>query len=669
MKNITALISIFLLFSTACNTQIEAISNCDSISIVHELSLLNGYSFTMNPPAGEIFYDSFCNNAGDIDNPNWLAFRIEPHFIYSIDVEFSNCIEGIAPLIGGQIAIYSSCDLSSEAVYCYSGNAEENVIIPTDQFDSNNTYYMIIDGYGGSVCDVEFSVDRYLPLATTTDWYNSAGSFGGSSQYWYSDIGDTLINGVEYRIIENYPLSDFPFNRFIRENNNRKVYEYNVFTLQEQLLYDFNATIGDELELSVGKFTVTDRDEVQSEVGALTRWKLDGPGPPIYVTEGIGSEDLFLSNTASDPVYNLLCAYHKSDKIFGNENCTPAPRWIVDEINIMASICEGESYFFGNTIISSEGIYIDSLTNINGADSIVTLELSVLPLGMSNIQETLCPGETYIINGIIFDENSPTGNVVITNGAANGCDSIINVELQFLNAISENYQATICEGSSEIWAGDTITLEGDYIFNLTSSFGCDSIINLSVDVIPDINTQIILEECEGKSVVVDGVTYTESGNFVTEYEAANGCDSVVNLTIDFLPVAFASDTIYFCPNDTIEAGIYEEVTNGVNGCDSVTTIYAIELLPSDPECTTNVYDLEKLTLNVSPNPFTNSINISSEEIMKSLEIKNIAGVTISINERIDSQNYTFNGDQLPAGVYILTVRSEDKIAIQKIVRN
>jgi len=288
---------------------------------------------------------------------------------------------------------------------------------------------------------------------------------------------------------------------------------------------------------------------------------------------------------------------------------------------------------------------------------------------MSNIQETLCPGETYIINGIIFDENSPTGNVVITNGAANGCDSIINVELQFLNAISENYQATICEGSSEIWAGDTITLEGDYIFNLTSSFGCDSIINLSVDVIPDINTQIILEECEGKSVVVDGVTYTESGNFVTEYEAANGCDSVVNLTIDFLPVAFASDTIYFCPNDTIEAGIYEEVTNGVNGCDSVTTIYAIELLPSDPECTTNVYDLEKLTLNVSPNPFTNSINISSEEIMKSLEIKNIAGVTISINERIDSQNYTFNGDQLPAGVYILTVRSEDKIAIQKIVRN
>jgi len=571
MKNITALISIFLLFSTACNTQIEAISNCDSISIVHELSLLNGYSFTMNPPAGEIFYDSFCNNAGDIDNPNWLAFRIEPHFIYSIDVEFSNCIEGIAPLIGGQIAIYSSCDLSSEAVYCYSGNAEENVIIPTDQFDSNNTYYMIIDGYGGSVCDVEFSVERYLPLATTTDWYNSAGGFGGSSQYWYSDIGDTLINGVEYRIIENYPLSDFPFNRFIRENNNRKVYEYNVFTLQEQLLYDFNATIGDELELSVGKFTVTDRDEVHSEVGALTRWKLDGPGPP--------------------------------------------------------------------------------------------------PLGMSNIQETLCPGETYIINGIIFDENSPTGNVVITNGAANGCDSIINVELQFLNAISENYQATICEGSSEIWAGDTITLEGDYIFNLTSSFGCDSIINLSVDVIPDINTQIILEECEGKSVVVDGVTYTESGNFVTEYEAANGCDSVVNLTIDFLPVAFASDTIYFCPNDTIEAGIYEEVTNGVNGCDSVTTIYAIELLPSDPECTTNVYDLEKLTLNVSPNPFTNSINISSEEIMKSLEIKNIAGVTISINERIDSQNYTFNGDQLPAGVYILTVRSEDKIAIQKIVRN
>lgn len=669
MKNAIAILLAILSYNVSL-AQMEFVSNCDLINendIIFHLDSLDGVTLSMLDTIIGSGPTPLCPEGGAVHNQNWLAF-VAKEGEYKIILSASNCVE-VGGFIGAQTAIYTNCSFE-ENVFCQANCNSGDTEIPSDQLVPGETYYLLIDGCAGSTCDITFTIDEYIPLGCVTEWQSSVGGLGGVSFFDYQYGGDTLINGVNYRKINILPTPAFQPTRYIREKD-RIVYEYSTFSNSENKIYDFTLEVGDQFEYSSGFVgTVTKVDTVVISSGKYTRWTLDGPGPPYTYIEGIGGDHLFYADQLgiSDPVFGTSCVFKYCDKIVGLDECESKMDWNTSSYT-ETNICEGESIIWNGITINEAGEYSEIISNSVGCDSTITISVSLLPLGISNIQETLCAGENLVINEIIFDEISPTGTIVITDGAANGCDSIINVELQFLDAITENYQATICEGSSEIWAGDTITLAGDYTFNLMSSFGCDSIINLSVDVIPDIITQIILEECEGETIVVDGVTYTESGAFVTEYEAANGCDSVVNLAINFLPAAFATDTIYFCPNDTIEAGIYEEVTSGVNGCDSVTTIYAIELLPSDPECATSVYDLDNLALNVSPNPFDHYINISAQETIHSVKVTNIAGVTVGLIEEVNSQNYSFNGDQLTAGVYILTVRSKDKIAVQKIVKN
>ncbi|MCO5279621.1 MAG: hypothetical protein M9931_01040 [Chitinophagales bacterium] len=44
---------------------------------------------------------------------------------------------------------------------------------------------------------------------------------------------------------------------------------------------------------------------------------------------------------------------------------------------INQSICTGQSYSFNGQTLTQQGIYFDTLTNANGCDSLITLNLSV----------------------------------------------------------------------------------------------------------------------------------------------------------------------------------------------------------------------------------------------------------------------------------------------------
>lgn len=671
---------LLLLLSISQMSFSQLYPTCEEIGedVICDSQLLDGWSFQMNEETSNQGPNNECTG----DNPHdrtWFAF-VAPEGDYFMRFSLTNCSTPFTSIKGAQVTVYNNCDFSDIAYcspFCTSGNRD----IPEDILIAGETYYVLLDGCFGSVCEIEVQLigqgiesfcfdDEYIPMDTITDWYTAYGGFVSNGTYYYQDIGDTIINGIDYRKIRPEPYENNFQTRYIRENRNeRKVYQYSVFSEEESILYDFSLSIGDSFEAYTGTFIVVNIDTVSSTYGPLTRWKLDGPGPFIYYTEAIGSEDLFLGNLSSDPVFNLLCAFHEDEKVYGNDGCMTPPRWVTDSTFIVVDICDGDSYDFNGEILTEMGIYMDTLVNTVGADSIITLELNLLPYSFSNFDVEICEGESIIVNGIIFDEFSPTGTIVIPNGASNGCDSTITVELTFVSGIMEYYQATICEGSYEIWVGDTISMAGEYEFILVSENGCDSIINLSVEVIEDVQVSITETLCDGDIFNIDGIEYTEPGTYQTDYEAVNGCDSVVILNLNFLELSEVFDTVYFCPNDSIEAGVYQIVEGGINGCDSITIITAIELLLSDPECTTNTYNLESFDLKISPNPFDHTIHLTSQERVQSLEVISISGAKMDFIDQINSQNYIYDASQLTAGVYILTIRSIDKIAIRRIVKN
>lgn len=135
------------------------------------------------------------------------------------------------------------------------------------------------------------------------------------------------------------------------------------------------------------------------------------------------------------------------------------------------TICAGTSYHGHN----APGTYNDTLTTANtGCDSIVSLTLTVSPPVTSSTTQTICAGSSY-------HGHTSSGNysdTLSTVGA--GCDSIVSVALTVLPPITLALTRSICK--YDTFMGHTRT--GNYTDTLISANGCDSIIYLQLTVNP-----------------------------------------------------------------------------------------------------------------------------------------------------------------------------------------
>jgi len=90
------------------------------------------------------------------------------------------------------------------------------------------------------------------------------------------------------------------------------------------------------------------------------------------------------------------------------------------------TICEGDSYTFGDKFLTKAGHYIDTLQASYGADSVVQLYLKVLPSSESFVDTVLCDAGNITIGDSVFTES---GDFTVTLKNQNKCDSIINLHI------------------------------------------------------------------------------------------------------------------------------------------------------------------------------------------------------------------------------------------------
>lgn len=105
-----------------------------------------------------------------------------------------------------------------------------------------------------------------------------------------------------------------------------------------------------------------------------------------------------------------------SDIIWGTCSATPEPIYT----SISDAICFGETYTWNGQTYSTTGEYTQEFTAVNGADSIVTLTLTVHPQTSNTTEDvTIDFGETYTWHN---QEYTATGTYTTTLQDANGCD-------------------------------------------------------------------------------------------------------------------------------------------------------------------------------------------------------------------------------------------------------
>ncbi|MCB0401691.1 MAG: gliding motility-associated C-terminal domain-containing protein [Flavobacteriales bacterium] len=96
-----------------------------------------------------------------------------------------------------------------------------------------------------------------------------------------------------------------------------------------------------------------------------------------------------------------------------------------------ASICQGDSIFLGGAFQTASGVYVDSLLNANNCDSIVTTTLTVNPVLTTQVSDSICQGDSILLGGA-FQTTAGIYNDTLTSSL--GCDSILETTLT-INAL------------------------------------------------------------------------------------------------------------------------------------------------------------------------------------------------------------------------------------------
>ncbi len=201
-------------------------------------------------------------------------------------------------------------------------------------------------------------------------------------------------------------------------------------------------------------------------------------------------------------------------------------------------LCQEDFLFFNGSIYdrnNATGMEVIDEQTINGCDSIVNINLSFFPVAQKTIDTLLCADESFIVNGTLYGVNNRSGTEVFPNASANGCDSLVFVNLDIDNPATTIISTTLCEGRSlEInnIVYDINNPSGTEFF--PKAQGCDSTVFVNLTFIQTKRDTFKTNLCPGASIDINGITYSESNPGGTErYVAASGCDSLVFIDIDF----------------------------------------------------------------------------------------------------------------------------------------
>jgi len=310
--------------------------------------------------------------------------------------------------------------------------------------------------------------------------------------------------------------------------------------------------------------------------------------------------------------------------------------------NMNTSICEGDSIWLENDYQTSPGTYVDSLLTIYGCDSVIVTTLTVLPSYQQTRFISICEGDSLYIDG---EYRYTAGTYYDRFQSVYGCDSIFEIQLHILPVYEINRNASICEGDSIWLANGYRKAPGFYYDTLSSNFGCDSIIITSLTVFdqPQVHLGNDTTICEGENLTLD------AGSGYVDYNWNDGMSVSQTITVQ-------------------TAGTYYVAVTNNNGCQANDTIRV-----SLESCTTSILDTESLPdVLVYPNPVSNLLNVElgSSYFGNTLTytIYNLSGRELQIKKQDLSSRVQFDLSDYSPGVYFLRMSNGQEQRTIKLIR-
>ena len=247
--------------------------------------------------------------------------------------------------------------------------------------------------------------------------------------------------------------------------------------------------------------------------------------------------------------------------------------------------CFGDSLFAQGAWRSVSGIYFDTLVNYLSCDSILTTNITIIPLATSIRNITICFGTSYVCGG---SAQSTSGSYYDTLISYTTCDSILRTNLTVSPILQGTLSVTICLGNSYFCEGASQFASGIFYDSLSNSNGCDSVLRTNLTVNPLLQGVRNINICNGEFYFCEGANRFTSGVFYDSLSNSSGCDSVIRTNLAVNPQTYLTRTINRCVGQVFFCGGANQSTSGtyfdtlinIYNCDSVlTTNLIINPLP------------------------------------------------------------------------------------------
>jgi len=259
------------------------------------------------------------------------------------------------------------------------------------------------------------------------------------------------------------------------------------------------------------------------------------------------------------------------------------------------SICSGQNYTFPDGSIQSNVInsLIDTsfFSSIFSCDSLIITNLFVKPKYLINETVHVCDGNTYTFP----DGSTQTISANLTYNSTLqtqlGCDSIINTVVLFEPIYSIKDTTSVCYGDNftfpDGFVESNIIAEVAHNSYLQTTYGCDSIVSITVEVDSSYTIDEFIQVCEGDDYLFpDGSSQTNITTPISHTSnlfTINGCDSIVTTNISVNPIFLENETINVCYgsnyifHDSVEfSSIISDTSHvstisSVSSCDTIIT--------------------------------------------------------------------------------------------------
>jgi PKD repeat protein len=236
--------------------------------------------------------------------------------------------------------------------------------------------------------------------------------------------------------------------------------------------------------------------------------------------------------------------------------------------------CDPFLWIDGNTYNFTNNSATFTIPNANGCDSIITLELTISDTTSGVDVQNAC--DSYLwIDGNTYTSDNNSATFLLQNAA--GCDSTVTLNLSI---------STHTFGTDSIVACDSVIwIDGQTYFGnnnsathiIQNSAGCDSTVTLNLTILNSTSSIDTLSSCDSL-VWIDGITYNSSNNSASHvYLNSVDCDSTVFLDLVIKNSTSAVDSQVACGAYTwIDGNTYTSnndtatfLLQNQQGCDSL----------------------------------------------------------------------------------------------------